>query len=102
MDVTLEQLKEDIATAASVACEGFFEPDTIISDIELELEVGSVLDSEQLAKFKEILMTGEGLHNTDGYDYSSTGLKLERHDNDVFDVYWDELVECLEDDNEVE
>lgn len=99
MNVTSEQLIEDIAKAANVACDCFFSVSIIEDDIGLELEVGSILDNEQLASFLEKLKSGEDLNNTDGYDIDSLGLKFERHNNDVFEVFWDEVVEILENDN---
>lgn len=102
MLVTHDMLIEDLATAAATACSGFLEQETIVSDIKLELDLGSAIDEEQLPKFLEVLKNGEGLAKEDGYKVDTLVLALDEVFNNPFDIYWDRVVELVADDNDVE
>lgn len=99
-----EQFIQDMAIAASFACDNYFSADVIEEDIEQELPVGDTLDAEQITTFVKVL--GGELDVDDCYDdvsadYDISGIhdKLTRH-GCLYDVYWDEILEILLRDNE--
>ena len=98
-----DKVIRDMAIAASFACDGYFGPIIIANDIEYGLPVGDTLDREQIPLFLQAL-NGEVEvdHRYDAierdYDTTGIGAKFDRHGS-LHDVYWDEILEILLNDN---
>ena len=94
---------QDVAVAAAIACDGYFDSLTIKVDINGELAVGDTLDPEQIPLMLHVL-SGE-VEVPDGYGELSrlynvinTEAKFNSHPT-TYDVYWDEIIQILENDN---
>ena len=101
--MSYDTIVQDVAVAAAIACDGYFDSLTIKVDINAELSVGDTLDAEQIPVLLMVL-SGE-LGESDGYEPLSreynvinTEAKFANHAN-PYDVYWDEIIQVLEQDN---
>lgn len=96
MDISYEQLVNDLARAAEFANENYFGVSVLEEDIEIECSVGDNIDAEQMQQFLDFMGNPENFHHGFAYDLSRVKVILmEESDGNPYNVFWDQIIDGI-------